>query len=149
MWWPWPNRTPQPGKRQPRSRRWGARRSAGGIVRVRASTSTTRPSWPCRITTRLASHARRCDVPAGTRAVLEDRLTGLIGVGEDFGVDVDHHLVSLCRCAGIDTVVEGGLREQGQRIRLLLGHRRRVRRNVYRAGARVLSVRLLIQGLAG
>jgi len=42
--------------------------AAGGIVRVRASTSTTRPSRPCFITTRLASHARRWDVPAGTRA---------------------------------------------------------------------------------
>ena len=62
---------------------------------------------------------------------------------------MDHHLVTLARGAGVDPVVEGGLREQGQRISLLLGHRRRVRRNVYRAGARVLSVRLLIQALAG
>ena len=62
---------------------------------------------------------------------------------------MDHHLVTLARGAGVDPVVEGGLREQGQRIRLLLGHRRRVRRHVYRAGARVLSVRLLIQALAG
>src|SRR5438874_2145099 len=30
MWWPWPNRTPQPGKRQPRSRWWSARRSVRG-----------------------------------------------------------------------------------------------------------------------
>jgi hypothetical protein len=35
------------------------RRSAGGIVRVRAPTSTTRASWSWRITTRLASHAGR------------------------------------------------------------------------------------------
>src|SRR5437867_1336661 len=62
MWWPWPNRTPQPGKRQPRSRWWSARRIAGGIVRVRAATSTARPSRPCCITTRLASHAMRRDV---------------------------------------------------------------------------------------
>jgi hypothetical protein len=33
--------------------------SAGGIVRVRAPTSTVRPSGSCRITTRLASQARR------------------------------------------------------------------------------------------
>jgi hypothetical protein len=35
------------------------RRNAGGMVRVRAPTSTTRPSASCRITTRLASHASR------------------------------------------------------------------------------------------
>ena len=34
------------------------------------------------------------------RAVLEDRLAGLIGVGEDFGVHVDHHLVAFARGAG-------------------------------------------------
>src|SRR5205823_12461773 len=45
------------------------------------------------------------------RAVLEDRLAGLIGVGEDFGVHVDHHLVTLARGAGVDPAVEGGLRE--------------------------------------
>ena len=43
---------------------------------------------------------------------------------------MDHHLVTLARGAGVDPVVEGGLREQGQRISLLLGHRRRVRQNV-------------------
>src|SRR5438094_586000 len=32
------------------------------MVRVRAPISTTRPSASCRMTTRLASHARRCDV---------------------------------------------------------------------------------------
>lgn len=42
-----------------RSRCSKARRSAGGIVRVRAPTSSSRPSESWRITTRLASHARR------------------------------------------------------------------------------------------
>ena len=65
---PLPERHRQPGKRQPWSRWWSARRNAGGIVRVRAPTSTVRPSSSCRITTRLASHARRRDVSAGTRA---------------------------------------------------------------------------------
>ena len=65
---PLAERSPQPGKRQPWSRWWSARRSAGGIVRVRAPTSTVRPSSSCRITTRLASHARRRDVSAETRA---------------------------------------------------------------------------------
>ena len=54
-------------KRQPWSRWWSARRNAGGIVRVRAPTSTVRPSSSCRITTRLASHARRWDVSGETR----------------------------------------------------------------------------------
>jgi hypothetical protein len=49
------------------------------------------------------------------RAILEDR-----------GIDVDHHLVALARGAGVDAVVEGRLREQRQRIGLLLDHRRRV-----------------------
>jgi TolB-like protein len=33
---------------------------------------------------------------------------------------MDHHLVPLSRRAGIESVVEGRLREQGQRVRLLL-----------------------------
>src|SRR5437762_6536694 len=52
----------------PRSRWWSARRSAGGIVRVRAPTSVTRPSESCRITTRLASHATRREVSYETRS---------------------------------------------------------------------------------
>ena len=75
-------------------------------------------------------------------AVLEDRPAGLIGVGEDLGVHVDHHLVALARGAGIDPVVESGLREQCQRIRLLLDHRRRVALRLFSAGP-------LVQGLAG
>src|SRR5207249_7742954 len=55
------------GKRQPWSRYWSALRIAGGIVRVRAPTSVTRPSASWRMTTLVASQARRCDVPAGTR----------------------------------------------------------------------------------
>ena len=111
-------------------------------MRVRASTSTTRPFRSCRITTRLASHARRCDVPAGTRSpVLQDGLAGLVGVGQDGGIHVDHHLVAFARGAGIDAVVEGGLGEQGERVSLLLGQggrllgharRARSRRNAFR-----------------
>ena len=59
---PLPLLTPQPGKRQPWSRWCSARRKTGGIVRVRAPISTTRPSSSWRITTRLASQARRRDV---------------------------------------------------------------------------------------
>jgi len=42
------------------------RLGAGGIVRVRAPISRRLPSPSCRITTRLASHARRRDVSAET-----------------------------------------------------------------------------------
>ena len=66
-WCPWPKGRPQPGNRQPRSRCRSARRNAGGIVRVRAPISSSRPSASCSITTRLASHARRRDVSAETR----------------------------------------------------------------------------------
>jgi hypothetical protein len=45
------------------------------------------------------------------RAVFENGLARLIGVRQDFGVDVDHHLVALARSAGIDAVVQGRLRE--------------------------------------
>src|SRR5438128_7951609 len=47
-----------------------------------------------------------CEVPRPPemRAVLEDGLAGLIGVREGRSVDVDDHLVSLCRSAGIDAV---------------------------------------------
>src|SRR5256886_16811648 len=35
-------------------------------------------------------------------AILEDGLAGLVGIRESRGIDVDHHLVALCRGAGID-----------------------------------------------
>ena len=80
------------------------------------------------MTTRLASHARRRDVFRGeVRAFLEQRLAGLIRIGEDGGVDVDDDLVALARGAGVDAVVEGRFREQHQRVGLLLSHRRRFR----------------------
>ena len=56
------------------------------------------------------------------RAVLEDGLARLIRVRQHRRIDVDHHLVALSRRPGIEPVMEGGFREQGQRIRLLLGH---------------------------
>jgi hypothetical protein len=45
------------------------------------------------------------------RAPLEDRLAGLLRVGQRLGVDVDHHLVPLARRAGIELVMQGRLRE--------------------------------------
>ena len=53
-------------------------------------------------------------------AIFEDGLAGLIGIGEGRGIDVDDHLVPLSRGAGIYSRVEGRLREQAQRVRLLL-----------------------------
>jgi hypothetical protein len=74
--------------------------------------------------------------------VLEDRLARLIGVRQHLGIDVDHDLVTLARGAGIEVVVQGGLREQRQRVGLLLLQRRRV-------GLRRLLPPLLVQALAG
>ncbi len=96
------------------------------MVRVRAPTSTTRPSRACCITTRLASQARRrARFRGNVLAVFEDGLAGLIGVGEGRGVDVDHYLVSLAGGTGVDAVMESRLREQCQRVRLPLGLRGR------------------------
>jgi len=63
-------------------------------------------------------------------AIREDGLAGLIGIGERRGVDVDDHLVSLSWRARVDAVVEGRLRDEGERIGLLLGHGGRLRGNV-------------------
>ena len=60
-------------------------------------------------------------------AIREAGLAGLIGIGERRGVDVDDHLVSLCWRARVDAVVEGRLRDEGERIGFLLGHGGRLR----------------------
>ena len=54
------------------------------------------------------------------RPALEDGLPGLVRVGQRGLVDVHHDLVPLARGARIEPVVQGRLREQGQRVRLLL-----------------------------
>ncbi len=59
------------------------------------------------------------------RPVLEDGLAGRVRVCQHRGLDMDDHLVALARGAGIDPVMEGRLREQGERVRLLLGQRGR------------------------
>jgi len=83
------------------------------------------------------------------RPVPEDGLAGLLRVGQHGFVDVDHHLVPLARRARIEFVVQGRLREQGQRIRLLLGHGRGLRGCVNRGRAPLLTSRSLVQRLAG
>ncbi|HEV8150895.1 MAG TPA: hypothetical protein VGP61_11975, partial [Gemmatimonadales bacterium] len=66
------------------------------------------------------------------RPALEHGLAGLLRIGERRGIDMDHHLVALARSAGIEPMVEGRLREQGQRVGLLLGHRRALRGGICR-----------------
>ena len=100
-------------------------------MRVLAPTSKMRPSASCFITTRLASQPKALGRFRGNaRAVFDDGLAGLIGILQDGGVDMDHHLVVLGRRARIDAVVERGLGEQLQGVGLLLRHRRRFRGNV-------------------
>jgi len=60
----------------------------------------------------------------------------------------DDDLVALARGAGIEIMVERGLRKQGQGVCLLLGHRGRFRGNVLRAISRVRAASSLIQRLA-
>ena len=63
---------------------------------------------------------------------------------------MDHHLVALPRGAGIEVVVQGRFREQGQGIGLLLGHRGRFRGNVPESGGGPGPVPVpLIEALAG
>ena len=109
------------------------------MVRVRAPTSSTRPSAVCRITTRLASHARRRDVSAET--CVPSWRTDCPGHGRRPGTARPERR--------IDPVVKGCLGEQAQRVRLLLGQRGRFLVNVCWAGARLGRPRLLIQRLAG
>lgn len=56
--------------------------------------------------------------------VLQSGLPGVIRVRERRCIDMDHHLAPLARDAWIELVMEGRLREQGQRVRLLVGHGR-------------------------
>ena len=64
------------------------------------------------------------------RAVFEDRLTGRLHVRQHRRVDVDHDLVALARGAGIDSVVERGLGDECECVRVLLLDRRRFRGTV-------------------
>ena len=83
------------------------------------------------------------------RSVLEDGLAGLIRVRQYWSINVDHDLVPLPRRTGIDPVVEGGFREQGQGVRLLLGHGRRFSGRVSGTGGCLLAPAFLVQSLAG
>jgi len=56
-------------------------------------------------------------------AALEDGLAGRVGIRQDGSIDVDDDLVSLARSAGIQALVEPGLCQQRQRVRVLLSNR--------------------------
>ena len=66
------------------------------------------------------------------RAGFERRLAGRIGVLQHGCIDVDDHLVALARRARIHPVMKRRLGDQAQRVRLLLGHGRRLHRHVGR-----------------
>ncbi len=82
------------------------------------------------------------------RAALEHGLAGRLRVLQHGGVDVDDDLVTLARRAGVETVVERGLGEQRQRVRLLLSRRGRFRGSVPRAAGGIRAARPPIQRLA-
>ena len=98
--------------------------------------------------TRVTSQAlgRFC---RNARAIFDDGLAGLIGILQDRGVDMDHHLVVLGRRARVDAMVERGLGQELQGVGLLLSHRRRFRGNVRGLGGRAPSALPLVQGLTG
>ena len=58
--------------------------------------------------------------------VLEDRLSGLVRIREDRGVDVDHDLIAFAGGTRIDPVMERRLRHERQGVCPLLLHRRHV-----------------------
>ena len=83
------------------------------------------------------------------RPVLQDGLAGLLRVRQRRGIHVDHHLVPLAGRAGIELVMQGRLRQQRQRVRLLLGQGRRRPGRVSGRAAAPGAARPLVQRLAG
>ena len=86
---------------------------------------------------RIARQAPRCFC-GNVGTVLERRLAGCARIrrrgrlSQDRRIDVDHHLIALSGCPGSDTVVQGRLGEQGQRVGLLLAEG-------WRVGGRILE----------
>jgi hypothetical protein len=64
------------------------------------------------------------------RAAFQHRLSGLGRIRQDGGIYVDHHLIALPSGSGIELVMQRGLGQQGQRVRLLLRPGRGLRRRV-------------------
>jgi hypothetical protein len=65
----------------------------------------------------------------------------VLGISKHGGIDVDHDLIVLRRRAGVHALVEGSLREQCQRVGLLLLHRGRV-------AGRIVEARPLMKRVA-
>jgi hypothetical protein len=82
------------------------------------------------------------------RAVFENGLTRRVRIRQYRRVDMDDHLIALAQRAGVETVMQGRLREQRQRVGLLLCHCGRFRGNVDRRIEGLLAA-LLVQGFAG
>jgi hypothetical protein len=53
-------------------------------------------------------------------AVLQHGLAGRLGIRERRRVDMDHGLIAIARCTGIDTMVQHRLRQQSQGVGMLL-----------------------------
>ena len=86
--------------------------------------------------------------------VREDRLARSVRVRQHRGIDVDHDLVPLPGCSGIDPMMERRFGDESQRVRLLLRHGGRLGGNVAPGRScgnvvAVLRVCTLIQRLAG
>mgnify|MGYP003694201453 CR=1 FL=1 len=135
-------------------------RGGGARAAVPAESSSSGPDLhgapvlvvPHHHAARIARQAQR-RFRGNARPVLEHGLAGLLRIGERRRIDMDHHLVALARRAGIKPVVEGRLREQGQRVGPLLGHRRAlgggIRRGIIEARDRPFAPAPLVQRLAG
>jgi hypothetical protein len=75
-------------------------------------------------------------------------LAGLLWIRQHGGVHVDHHLVPLARGPGIELVMQRGLGQQRQRVRLLLRPGRGLRGRVGERQRGLGDAALLVQGLA-
>jgi len=76
-------------------------RAAPGRYLDDATISAVLHHDPARVTRQAARRFR-----GNVGAVLEHGLAGRIGVGKHGGIDVDHDLITLARCARIDTVMK-------------------------------------------
>jgi hypothetical protein len=81
--------------------------------------------YPGRVTRQALRRFR-----GNARTAFEDGLPRRVPIRQHGGIDVDDDLAALARGAGIDAVMQRRLGEQGQRVRLLLSHRRRSSGNV-------------------
>jgi len=113
------------------------------MVRVRAPISTVRPSGSCRITHPAGIACQALGRSRGNVAHLfQLGLAGLNRIRQHRGVDVDRDLIALARRPRVELVVQGGLREQAQRVGLLLPPRRAVGRRASWVSPRSLVERL-------